>query len=920
MKADKRGSTLYISSAGHLNDKVAQFKTAKFLRDFWAVGPFRINTAILKKIPDPFDFQTQKNIFADYVLPEKEYYYRKVDSEIFLIWHKKQKSSPAPDVNPSWTLSCAALQEALPQWSEVVEILGKINFQFARFSRIKNARQAFPSFSNNYGMCLTDNGNTFMDLRIEYTDGGSLSFETRFAVYSPVLPTSQLPGFANTASTAEERPMSGDPVQKYLLASDNSRCRLSVLPASILEDNTQGHWDLFWPEGKRPPEEKYAPLELDSAYVSRNPAGDIQSAAVAIDFGTSSTVIALRDKYGQMALQRIGLDQQGAVNVTPEQFENPTVLHFDNLANMLAAWQDLPYRPAIDWADVQCSHEARHNNGDVHNCLAGLKTWARGNPADEPIPMADKHGNEIQIVIPPLEDEQAGKDSPASTFNPIELYAFFLGLHLNNQIVDGGRIFTEYYLTFPVKFEKATRQRILASFRRGLLRSLPASLIYGTDWDAASFVVEERANEPAAYAAAVLPLLDLNKATSIRGQQKPGAANDIVEDAEPALLKPTQDGVAFGVFDFGGGTTDFAIGLYRLPTPEEEDEEGWERVVEILDTSGDRDLGGEHLLDELAFAVVCVNKEKLLNPVIPFARPQRAGHVTGGEELFGKSVIARENTAILRELLRPLWEKGELDNQGMTGQIEATFKTRDGKEEKKIVLNIDENGLRELLATRIKSGVEDFFTIFAQAFKLTDKRPKAFHIIQAGNSCKSKLVMEALQARASEILDKAPQKEDGDIIYIHPPRMPEEAEPERVTLKTGVAIGLLQTLDGEPCGIVTRHIQNSETPFPYYVGPLAQDRLEPVLQRNAPYGQWKDFSKVFRHGKMKFLYSLSPQAIEGKAMRGKNCVEGIIAWGPENAGKIIAIKPVNPNTVVFALKGADGKIEEKTVRDVVLEK
>lgn len=607
--------------------------------------------------------------------------------------------------------------------------------------------------------------------------------------------------------------------------------------------------------------------------------------------------------------------------VLPAQFENPTVLHFDNLASLLAAWRDLPYRPGISWQDAQCSHEARHNSSDVHNIFAGIKTWARGKPEDEPIPMADRHGNEIEIKVPPLADGSGelvtGPDYP---LNPIELYAFFLGLHLNNQIIDGGRIFTEYYMTFPVKFERATRERILAGFRRGLLRSLPPSLIYGAGWDPASFIVEERANEPAAYAAAVLPLLDLNEAEALSGQQEPQPRDDIIELLRPIYLEPTEQGEAFGVFDFGGGTTDFAIGLYRLPTDQEAEEEGWEKVVEILDTSGDRDLGGEHLLDELAFAVVRANMDRLLDPLIPFARPQNAPHITGGEELFGKSIIARGNTAILRELLRPLWEKGQLDSQGMTGQIEATFKTRAGQEAGNVVLNIDEESLKSLLAERIKSGVDDFFATFAQTFKLNDKRPKTFHIILAGNSCKSPLVMECFRDKAKGILNNAAAGDGGDIIYIHPPRLPDAADPERVTLKTGVAIGLLQTLDGEPCGIVTRHIQDSETPFPYYVGPLAQDRLEPVLQRNAPYGVWQDFSKVFRHGKTRYLYSLSPQAIEGQALRGKNCVEGSINWGPANAGKTIVVKPATPASVIFSLKGADGQIEEGSEKEIALDK
>ncbi|MDE5832391.1 MAG: hypothetical protein K2H64_05315, partial [Desulfovibrio sp.] len=112
------------------------------------------------------------------------------------------------------------------------------------------------------------------------------------------------------------------------------------------------------------------------------------------------------------------------------------------------------------------------------------------------------------------------------------------------------------------------------------------------------------------------------------------------------------------VFDFGGGTTDFAIGLYRLPTEEEEEVKGWEKVVDILDTAGDPSLGGEELVRLMVYETVKANRDKFLNggDVIPFERRDIFPHFPGFEELFAGGAIARENSYTLGEKLRHIWE------------------------------------------------------------------------------------------------------------------------------------------------------------------------------------------------------------------------------------------------------------------------
>src|SRR5690606_35141649 len=137
--------------------------------------------------------------------------------------------------------------------------------------------------------------------------------------------------------------------------------------------------------------------------------------------------------------------------------------------------------------------------------------------------------------------------------------AFYIGLYVNRR--ERG-LYTNYYMTFPVKYPRIIRQRILSSFSRGLRRSFPEQFFETSLSE--SFSVKEIATEPSAYAVSAFHRLS---------------------------ILPTESGVHYAVFDFGDGTSDFDYGLYRLPDDEESGYE-WESVIEQLGSSGDRYLGG----------------------------------------------------------------------------------------------------------------------------------------------------------------------------------------------------------------------------------------------------------------------------------------------------------------------------------------
>ncbi|MHB9308589.1 hypothetical protein ACW0S9_01630, partial [Fusobacterium polymorphum] len=122
-------------------------------------------------------------------------------------------------------------------------------------------------------------------------------------------------------------------------------------------------------------------------------------------------------------------------------------------------------------------------------------------------------------------------DVKKDEFDPIEYYAYYIGSYINNMFT--GNIFTKYLLSFPIKYEKEVREKILKSFEKGIKKSLPKQ-IQEDEKIMKKFRVKHGSNEPAAYAVCALKKLKI----------------------EPE----ENEKIYYGVFDFGGGTTDFDFG------------------------------------------------------------------------------------------------------------------------------------------------------------------------------------------------------------------------------------------------------------------------------------------------------------------------------------------------------------------------
>ena len=617
-------------------------------------------------------------------------------------------------------------------------------------------------------------------------------------------------------------------------AIDYIRARLPYLEDLQFTDPAKGLWE-FWGMD--------ATTLKEQNLRARNPALDIRDWNVAIDFGTSSTVVAYSEN-GQSKLLRIGVDDFWKQQ-KPEHYENPTVLEFVDFPAFIDAWQAEAYQPLVSWDDVRCSHEAlynlRNNETDpavVASILCKIKQWALREGKDTRTRITDRqHGLEHELspltLLQPVKGEALAVNNEYP-FDPVELYAWYLGLTINWR---GRGLFLRYYMTFPVDYPADIKQKILASFRRGLQRSLPETLVNQEAFQL--FKVEERGSEPAAYAAAALPELG---------------------------IEPSVEGVPYAVFDFGGGTADFDFGYYRLPTAEE-DEAGTEIVMEHFGSSGDKFLGGENLLENMAYRVFLHNIEVCRKQKIAFTRPLDADDFPGSEMFLEKTQAALTNSLMLVSRLRPLWETGKSKNSSGIEKIKLI--NRDGQPAQ-CEFEIPEQALLEYLEERIEQGVVNFFIAMKKAF--ADKLPKDIHILLAGNASRSTMVQTlfGLASNYDEDLIMSDSSlnmleklfgNNTPTLNVHPPLPMDEENVYRPTGKTGVALGLLKLCPGSALDVINRTVENSlgEAPFAFFIGRIRAQRFQATLKQGDAYLQWQEMG-AYREGVFNLVYTQSPKA------------------------------------------------------------
>ena len=599
---------------------------------------------------------------------------------------------------------------------------------------------------------------------------------------------------------------------KYYLSIDRDRINIDDYQENILLDPNVGHWDL------KEQDKKELKEILGKNVYKRDPKLDInQGGIVAIDFGTKSTVVVYQKDSENILPMRISGDKLNR-EVRNTDYENPTVIEFRDINKFLKDYNAKVGRPDTKWQDITISHTAFGNLTEVSSeyfdsIISDIKQWTASK--NQKIILVDRKGKEI-LLPPYLELNEKSKDY----LDPVELYAYYIGSYINNMI---NGIYLEYYLSFPVTYEKAVRERILKSFEKGIQKSLPIEIQEDKNL-MKKFRVRHGANEPAAFAVCALSKLEI----------------------EP---KKEEDKVYYGVFDFGGGTTDFDFGIWRFA----EEEDLYDYELEHFGAGGERYLGGENILKELAYKVFSDNSSNLRKSQIQYTRPEWCDEIVGEETLVSQTKQARQNSTKVAKELRGIWENTTTERLdyisvnlfNSLGEVNAGFK-----------LDVKEDKLKNLIKEKIEKGIKNFFIKMEDTFKGEDV--KEINIFLAGNSCKHPFVEEIFNRYIEEKKDKLK-------ISIYDTKMFDDLkETNKVnpTAKTGVAFGLIYSRNSGRIKVISRDEKanvNNEVNFKFYVGNNRRNKFNCIISPKSNYDEYKFFG-IVKSDIFELYYSTSPEA------------------------------------------------------------
>ncbi|PDW88902.1 hypothetical protein [Helicobacter pylori] len=609
--------------------------------------------------------------------------------------------------------------------------------------------------------------------------------------------------------------------KELMLNVDSVAVGLKSYSQSQLLDLDGGHWDLEVPSvPKESVTFRFGILDSNNKemnFYARSSLKDLNKGVVAIDFGTKSTTASYMDETGTYRLLSIGGDVDDA---SPTKFENPTIVEFRHKEKFLKDYNALNHRPFTEKNHIEVAHEAQKSTAgvkgnDLYRFFSQLKQWAG----------ADEKQNFRDLE----EDFSLESFTHCTGFNPIEIYAYCIGRCINNM---HNGVFLKYFLSYPVKYEKHQAEKIRESFERGLKKSLPRH-VFDDEKTAKAFKVELRASEPCAYAISALKSYGFDKSDK--------------------LDKP----IYYGVFDFGGGTTDFDFGKWEKSANPK-----FFYKMTHFSSGGDKYLGGENLLELLAWEVYAKNFQDLKAKDIVIAKPnydridtQRFG------SFMQNSREARLNLQTIASNLRPflenldadiieaIEENEEFEIEGFEKDFKTMLLDRNGVETE-CDLKVDCKELLSLLKDKINESVANFFAGFSKVMaENIDDQCRVFHIFLGGNASRSVLVKQAFEnAKEKQLKDyKQKTSKDDFKFIIYEPLGTEKSDKQileltgedvskippylKPTCKTGVAFGLLESRP--KAGGIERPSISSNPVFKYDLGIEIEGKFHAKIHRDS---------------------------------------------------------------------------------------
>lgn len=751
-------------------------------------------------------------------------------------------------------------------------------------------------------------------------------------------------------------------IKEKLLNCEKKRADIDPYEERILTDPNRGHWDLWFDE-----DNEQHTIQMKNNMVARNPICDInENGVIAIDFGTKSTIVVYQSDIEHSLPMGIG-DGNLSKEPTPKRYENPTVMHFVDLETFLKDYKSKEGRPETKWENLTISHTAmdqfdNSKSSDYYEYLHQIKQWAGQREKKFRI---KSHTGESYVLPSFL-------DMDDNDWNPIEIYAYYIGLYINN-MRKGHGIFLDYYLSFPVTYEKRIREKIVKSFEKGLKKSLPTQILKNEDI-MKRFKVNGDISEPAAYAVCAL-------------QEYGFEPNDDEE-------------IFYGIFDFGGGTTDFDFGLWKQSAKRK-----YDYTIENFGAGGDEFLGGENLLEMLAFEVFKENQNMMRDKGYTFTLAPKCTEFLGSDSLLADSQEAEKNMHNLMEKIRPYWEIDKTNDDDVLNAIEkirlsigshpdfteidrilagirekketdnlsdkevynllaslideydikvnndddlkftVTLFNKEGQDQANEELHFSRKRLYELIENRIREGVNNFFSALLLSYQNDKvKKPTTVNILLAGNSCKSPIVKKIFEEEIgkieSEIKEKNDIKDNGQkFLEIFPPLGTEEAYKkmeargievdrnnyEKPTGKTGVAFGLIQCRKGGTIERIVNNEKNSEIPFQYFIGWRSKkkfvafrDESKTTKYRGKPdYNVWYKFIEA-DDSVFELYYTTLPECVNGNlAVDGNAAVKRLrCELDVVDDESYVYIRAVDPHTLEYVV-ALDDNVNDSMLGNIV---
>lgn len=629
---------------------------------------------------------------------------------------------------------------------------------------------------------------------------------------------------------------------------------------------------------------------------------------VSIDFGTSSTCAAIKTKGGAKLFSLSGMEK--IKDFGDNYYENPTNLMIYNWNEVYRQWnsdnKNYPFFMARKFGDDESDDikKADYDSGyTVEDCykkvdgedgrrmmeaiLTQLKMVPYMLEAGKEIklkPYHNRDGITINIVDGVPKEEGKRKE-----FNPIAFYGYILSRAINNPA--NGQMYKTYNVTFPVKFNKKIVGKIKDSLEYGIKRALPKPLRDAVD----------RKREPVVK-------IQMNNS-------EPVACIGAIAGKQLKIQSGDDSAKLFGIYDLGGGTMDFAFGMFRKSTDDDDTEKT--HVIELFEVNGDSTVGGEELIHQIAYKIYKDNKSLMEENRIKFVLPPNELKPSGFDGLLDVKgdEIADANTNTFKEnlarhlfkhtgLLDDLTKIPEIANQEASVNVHSysiRLKSASGEDVDITDLTVD---IGDFIKDKIQATVEVFKKNMIDGFS-KDLPRRAMrnagikfsiddvYIFLAGNASKQQYVEEYM----GKSFPNSPVTRIGASEYER-----DISDEYRINEKTAVAFGQLYLAGYHVIDEAIRAGESENPPFQFNVGYIdpGTDEFVVVLKKSDSESGWKKANLIDVDNCSTDLYYTSKPDCDVNSLEPLQH-DVYDAFDPDSGEETLYIRVINENTIEYRI-------------------